>query len=185
VEERLNFAEITALVVDGDRYSTSIIGQILRGFGLTRHIILPTGADAKKLLAADKYDLMITECVLPDMKGAELVRWVRRHSSPRLRYLPIVVLTGYAHYTTVTAARDSGANSVVRKPISPTILYDHIAWSAKTERPFIEAEGYAGPCRRFKYGEPAPGLNRRASDHYAEPAGEDETSENKTEEAMS
>jgi len=184
VEEKLNFSEISALVVDGDRYSTSIIGQILRGFGLTRHIILPTGADAKKL-GADKFDLMITECILPDMKGAELVRWVRRHASPQLRYLPIVILTGYAHYTTVTAARDSGANSVVRKPISPTILYDHIAWSAKTERPFIEAEGYAGPCRRFKYGEPAPGFNRRASDHYADPAGEVETSENKTEEAVS
>jgi CheY-like chemotaxis protein len=174
VDDRLNFSEISVLVVDGDRYSTGIVGQILRGFGLTRQYIAASGEAAKKLLLADKYDLMITESVLPDMKGAALIRWVRRHASMQLRTLPIVVITGYAHFSNVTAARDCGANSVVRKPISPTVLYDHIAWSAKTDRPFIEADGYAGPCRRFKYGEPDPGLSRRASDHYA---GEGETLE--------
>lgn len=154
------------LLVDGDHYSTSIIGQILRGFGAVRNHIAGNGAEAKKQLGAEKYDLMITECVLPDMKGAELVRWVRRNANAQLRFLPIVAITGYSHYSAVTAARDSGANSVVRKPLAPTVLYEHIAWSAKTDRPFIEADGYAGPCRRFKFGEPVPGYHRRASDQY-------------------
>jgi CheY-like chemotaxis protein len=172
VDDRLNFSEISVLVVDGDRYATGIVGQILRGFGLTRHYSAANGEAAKKLLLADKYDLMLTESVLPDMKGAALIRWVRRHANMQLRTLPILVVTGYAHFSNVTAARDCGASSVVRKPVSPTVLYDHIAWSAKTDRPFIEADGYAGPCRRFQYGETDPGLSRRASDHYA---GEGET----------
>ena len=165
MEERLNFSKITALVVDGDRYSTGIVSQILRGFGLNRHFIAPNGVEAKKLLAADKFDLMITECILPDMNAGELVRWVRRHANLRVRYMPIVMLTGYAHVSNITAARDSGVNSVVRKPVAPTTLFDHIAWSARTDRPFIEADAYAGPCRRFKFGEPAPGFNRRSTDH--------------------
>jgi two-component system, chemotaxis family, chemotaxis protein CheY len=181
VEEKLNFSQITALVVDGDRYSTGIVSQILRGFGLNRHFITPTGADGKKLLGADKFDLMITECVLPDMNAAELVRWVRRHASLRIRYMPIVMLTGYAHISNIMTARDSGVNSVVRKPVAPSTLFDHIAWSARMERPFIEADGYAGPCRRFKFGEPAPGLNRRSTDHES---GETETNLEKTEETV-
>lgn len=167
MEERLNFSQITALVVDGDRFSTGIVSQILRDFGLTRHYVTQTGEDAKKLLGAEKFDLLITECVLPDMNAAELVRWVRRHGSTRLRYIPVVMLTGYTHISNVMAARDSGVNSVVKKPVAPITLFDHIAWSARLERPFIEADGYVGPCRRFKFGEAAPGLNRRSTDHVA------------------
>jgi DNA-binding response OmpR family regulator len=184
VEEKLNFSQITALVVDGDRYSTGIVSQILRGFGLNRHFITATGGEGKKLLGADKFDLMITECVLPDMNAGELVRWVRRHASLRIRYMPIVMLTGYAHISNVVAARDSGVNSVVRKPVAPSTLFDHIAWSARMERPFIEADGYAGPCRRFKFGEPAPGLNRRSTDHVSGEPGETETNHNKIEETV-
>jgi CheY-like chemotaxis protein len=170
VEDRLNFSEISALVVDGDCYSTGIIGQILRGFGLDRNYAVPDGESAKKQLLAGKYDLMIVESVLPDMRGAALIRWLRRNPNMLLRYLPIVVITGYAHFSNVLAARDCGASSVVRKPVSPTVLYDHIAWSANTDRPFIESDGYAGPSRRFKDGETEPGLSRRSSDLDAETA---------------
>lgn len=171
MEEKFNFSQVAALVVDSDRYSTGIVGQILRGFGMTRQRFVATGLEAKKQLAVDKFDLVICESVLPDMNASAFIRWVRRHQSPAIRYLPIVMLTGYAQYTNVTASRDAGANSFVRKPVAPIVLFDHIVWSARTERPFIEADGYAGPCRRFKYGEPAPGLNRRITDHYAEPDG--------------
>lgn len=168
MEEKVNFTGISALVADSDRFCTSIIGQILRGFGLSRHVIVEAGEEAKKHLATNKYDLLITECILADMKGADLIRWVRRQTDTKLRYLPILVLTGYSHYSHVTTVRDCGVNSVVRKPVAPSVLFDHIVWSAKTDRPFIDADEYAGPCRRFKYGDPAPGLNRRASDRYGE-----------------
>jgi two-component system, chemotaxis family, chemotaxis protein CheY len=164
VEEALNFSQLAALVIDSDRYSQGIVTQILRGFGLTRQSAARTGNDAKKLLLGSHYDLVVTECVLPDMHAAELVRWIRRLTNPAVKYVPVIMLTGYAQYSNVAAARDSGANSFVRKPVAPAVLFDHIAWSAKMERPFIEADGYTGPCRRFKYGEPAPGMNRRKSD---------------------
>lgn len=183
VEEKINFTEISALVVDGDRFSTSIIGQILRGFGLSRHVIVASGEEAKKQLAADKYDLLIAENFLADMKGADLIRWVRRQPSTALRYLPIVVLTGYTHFSNVTSARDGGVNSVVRKPVAPSTLFDHIVWSARSERPFIDADEYAGPCRRFRLGDPALGLNRRVSDRYDDLAPREEPNMETTEEA--
>jgi CheY-like chemotaxis protein len=164
VEEKLNFSEISALVVDGDRYSSGLIGQMLRGFGLTRHTIVGTVEEAKKLLATGAFHLLITETNLADSTLADFVQWIRRSAKNELRYIPIVVLTGYAFYSRVTVARDCGVNSVVRKPVSPAILFDHIAWSAQTERPFIDADAYAGPCRRFRFDEPAPGFSRRVSD---------------------
>ncbi len=171
MEDKLNFSEISALIVDGDRFSSAIVSQILRGFGLTRQFVVGTGEDALRQLVTNTYDLLITECVLPDTKGADLIKWIRRHPKDDIRYITVVVLTGYSHFSNVIAARDGGVNSVVCKPIAPTVLFDHIAWSAKSDRPFIEADEYSGPCRRFRFGEAAPGLNRRVSDHYSEPAG--------------
>lgn len=185
MSDKLNFTGVSALVVDNDRYSAGIISQILRGFGLSRHVFVDSGADAKKYLNNGRYEFVITECILPDMKGAELIRWVRHHSKDALRQMPVILLTGYTHYSNVTAARDSGVSSVVRKPVSPAVLFDHIAWSAKTERPFIEADEYAGPCRRFRFGEAAPGLNRRVGDHLPDPVAPRQPEASDTEEEAS
>jgi CheY-like chemotaxis protein len=165
VEERLNFSQISALVVDGDRFSTGIIGQILRGFGMTRHVAVETIKDAQKLLESGSFHLLITETKLADGTLGDFIAWIRRSPIDQLRFIPIVVLTGYAFFSRVTTARDSGVNSVVRKPVSPAVLYDHIVWSSRTDRPFIDADAYAGPCRRFRYDDPAPGHSRRVSDH--------------------
>ncbi len=155
-------------MVDHDRFSTSIISQILRGFGLNNHIIIGSGEAAKKLLAGGQFHLLISESMLPDMQLAELVRWVRRHSDTKIRYMPVVVLTGYTQFSRVTRARDAGVSSVVRKPVSPATLFDHVLFAAKTDRPFIDADDFAGPDRRFRAFEPASGLARRASDHVAD-----------------
>ena len=55
------------------------------------------------------------------------------------------------------AARDSGANFVVRKPASPQVLFDRTNWVAKVSRSYLEASNYVGPDRRFLSGDPADG----------------------------
>jgi len=162
--ERLNFTQIQALVVDADQYSTSILGQILRGFGLAQHIIIDNGDEATKRLAASHFDLLICDAILPDTHATDLIKWVRRQAALNIKYMPIVVLTGYTQYSNVVNLRDAGANIVVRKPVSPNVLFDHIAWSARTERPFIETDTYIGPDRRFKNVGPPDGAGRRKTD---------------------
>jgi CheY-like chemotaxis protein len=165
VADRLNFSKVSALVVDGDRYSAGIISQILRGFGLTHHSVVGTVEEARKLLASGAYHLLITESNLEDGSLADFLAWVRHSAKHDLRFIPVIVLTGYTHYSRVTLARDSGVNIVVSKPVSPVVLFDHIAWAVRTDRPFIEADAYAGPCRRFRPNDPAPGHSRRVCDH--------------------
>jgi len=162
--EKLNFSQITALVVDADQYAIAILGQILRGFGLARFNTFESGQEAKRTLAEHHYDLMICDAVLPDMHAQDLVGWVRRQGDVALKYLPVVVLTGYTEYSNVVNMRDAGANIVVRKPVSPNVLYDHISWSARTERAYIETDNYIGPDRRFKNTGPPDGAGRRKTD---------------------
>lgn len=162
--EKLNFTQIECLVVDADQYSTSILGQILRGFGLSKHTVTDSGEDAKQRIPKGKFDLLICDALLPDMHAGDLIKWIRRQPSLNVKYMPVVVLTGYTQFSNVVVLRDAGANIVVRKPVSPNVLFDHIAWSARTDRPFIETDTFIGPDRRFKNTGPPDGVGRRKTD---------------------
>ena len=166
--ERLNFTQIEALIVDADQYSTQLLGQILRGFGLSRQNIVDSGEEARRKLGSSRFDLLICDAILPDTHASDLIKWIRRQPALETKYIPIVVLTGYTQFSNVVTLRDSGANIVVRKPVSPNILFDHIAWSARTERAFIETDSYIGPDRRFKNTGPPEGAGRRKTDLTAD-----------------
>ena len=94
-------------------------------------------------------DICFVEGALEDMSTAEFIGWIRRQTSQALRFMPVIVLTGYTQLRLIAAARDGGAHIVVRKPISPQTLFDRINWVARVSRPFLETPGYIGPDRRF------------------------------------
>lgn len=166
--DSFNFSEVSALVIEPDRFSYGIIGQILRGYGLEDLVLITTGGEAKKLLPGGRFHLLLTESLLPDMAMTSLLKWIRRHPKNEVRFLPVVMLTGYAQFSRVTTARDAGVNSVVCKPVAPVTLFDHIMRAARPDRAFIDADDYAGPCRRFHDNTPDPEQSRRASDHPME-----------------
>jgi len=160
---KMSLGGVTSIIVDDDQFAVNLVGQMLRGLGLDNPASAETGAAAQILFGAHSYDLCICEAKLPDMNGAELVKWIRALPGKN-RYIPILVLTGYSNMSNLVAVRDSGANLMIRKPASPKVLYDHIEWSAKTSRPFVESDNYVGPDRRFKSIGIPNGEGRRETD---------------------
>jgi two-component system chemotaxis response regulator CheY len=163
-QARLNLKGVTALLLDSDQFSRGLISSMLRGFGMDPPVIGQTGADAMSYLNGNAVDLCIMEAMLPDMSGAELIRWLRRPEMEKIRFVPVVVLTSYAQLRQVSAARDGGANIIVRKPVSPQSLFDRITWVARVARPFIDAPNYSGPDRRFQSIDPPDGAFKRGDD---------------------
>lgn len=162
--DSMNFSKVRALVVDSDSFAVEILLQILEGFGLPEAKSASNIADAKNSLLEGKFDLLICEAMLKDGPGTDLVRWVRSEANPRLRYMPVVMLTGHTQLGYVESGRDAGVNVVVKKPVSPVILFDRLVWSANSPRPFIETETYVGPDRRFKFMGLPEGGGRRKTD---------------------
>ena len=165
---RLNLKGATTLLLDSDNFSRGLIVQMLRGFGMDPPSLCDTGAQAKAHLEHHYVDLCIMEAALPDMDSAQLISWIRRVEKGPMRFIPIIVLSGYTQLHMVAAARDSGANSVIKKPVSPQALFDRINWVARVSRPFIETGGFAGPDRRFRSAEPRDGRYKRQTDGSAE-----------------
>ena len=160
---RINLRNVTSLLVDSDAYTRGLVAQMLRGFGMEPSALADTGAAAKNFLKHQCPDLCIVEAVLPDMTSADLIRWIRKLKGP-IRFVPTIVLTGYTQLRMISAARDGGANIIVKKPTSPKALFDHLVWIARVSRPFIESDKYIGPDRRFRTIDPPDGKFKRDSD---------------------
>lgn len=160
---RINFHGVTTLLVDSDGYTRGLVAQMLRGFGMESPILAGNGAEAKNVLQHQCPDLCIFEAVLPDMTSAELIRSIRKLKTP-LRFVPVIVLTGYTQLHMVARARDGGANIVIKKPVSPRALFDRLVWVARVARPFIEVGDFIGPDRRFRSIEPPDGQYKRDTD---------------------
>jgi DNA-binding response OmpR family regulator len=162
---RLNFGGVTALLIDRSHYCRSLVAQMLRGFGMQAIISCESGAEAQEQLRTSHIDLCLVEADLPDMSGADLIRWMRREQKDPLRFVPIIVLSGYTQRRMLSANRDAGANLLLKKPLSAQAIFDRIAWVARTSRSFIETGNYVGPDRRFRQIVPPDKTYKREDDN--------------------
>lgn len=163
-ELRLNFANVSVLIVDGDYYSRILVKQMMRGFGVQEQHQAAKAEEAKDILTKTAIDLCLVEADLPDMLGTELVRWMRRRQEETLRFMPVLLLTGYTQIKNIAACRDCGANGMIKKPFSPKTLFEHVAWAAASKKPYVESGKYIGPDRRFHTDPAYDGPMRRATD---------------------
>jgi CheY-like chemotaxis protein len=163
-QSRLNLKNVVALLADRDTFTRGLVAQMLRGFGVETVLLANDGTEAKSLLQRNTPDICFFEGALPDMAVEELTGWIRRQKDSPLRFVPIVVLSGYSQLRMISKARDGGTNIVVRKPVSPQTLFDRILWVGKSTRAFLDAGSYVGPDRRFHVEPPPDGRMKRESD---------------------
>lgn len=149
------------LVVDNNAPSLEILQQILWGFRVNEHLGCHSAKDADEHLSKTRFDLIIADVEMPDEDGISLTRRVRRNFAKPNAATPVILLAGAPSLDVLTAARDAGANIVIKKPVTPALLLSRITWLAKSPREFVRCEGYCGPDRRFRR-EPLPeGVSER------------------------
>ena len=84
------------------------------------------------------------------MDGLAFTRKVRlSRESPNV-FTPIIMVSGHSERGRIIAARDTGVNEFVVKPISAKSLFDRIQAVIDRPRPFVRLESYFGPDRRRK-----------------------------------
>src|SRR5579863_4486303 len=103
---------------------------------------VPDGAAALAQVEAAAPDLMLLDLEMPTIDGFEVLRRVR--ADPRLKYLPIIVVTGREDVEAVDQAFQAGATSFVVKPLNWRLLSRQIRYvhrAARAERRLGEREG--------------------------------------------
>lgn len=73
-----------------------------------------SGTEAKKLLADKSFDLMITDVMMPDITGIELLEHTKHLDSE----IPVIVITAYASHDSAVEAMKLGAEDYITKPFN-------------------------------------------------------------------
>lgn len=164
-DKRGRFEQTRVLVADRDMRIAEIIRRVLFDFGFRRVSMVDSGEKALAALNEHSYELLITEWNMTPTDGITLVKAIRRaKDAKRLRRdIPVIMLTGKAEKPDVELARDAGITEFLVKPFSAKTLSDRIIKVIDFPRIFVEAEVYAGPCRRRRRPDAPQGKERRVS----------------------
>lgn len=168
----INLKDMVVLVADGSAFFSRLVHSILRSFGTTKVLEVRSTWEVLRTLSNRNVDVLICDVKLPPHGGDSLVRAIRRKADHEHRTIPILLMTSDPREQAIHRARDAGANMVIAKPLSPTNLYDRLAWIALTPRQFIDCPTYFGPDRRFKIEGWPQGVGRRKSDQLVQIAAE-------------
>lgn len=160
----VNLSNINFLVAEPNDLYRGLFRTLLYGFGAAEVHEATDIARADYMFSRHKVDVLICAADLPKGGGIEYVRRIRLNKDHSSRSIPIMMTMGTARRVSVGQARDSGANFVLSKPISPVVLYDRLNWIARHPRPFWESESYFGPDRRFRALKHAGLPQRRTAD---------------------
>lgn len=110
------------LIVEDNPLLQRAMKDMLGLWGVGLIATAANGQEAKEALRRESFDLMVTDWVMQPVGGAQLIEWVRRSPGCLRPDLPIVVLTANADLSTVRAAWDAGADTVLAKPVPAATL---------------------------------------------------------------
>ena len=146
----LNLQRTSILLADADMMGQSIVVQMLIGFGARAVARCDDVLEVRRQLANQPYDLIITDPAGFGPDGYDLISWIRRELAPPNRHAPVLVVTGHTESSRIGQLRDCGANFVVSRPLSATVLLERILWMSREKRPYVETEHSVGPDRRWR-----------------------------------
>jgi CheY-like chemotaxis protein len=109
-----------ALLVDGYVRDLFATGMILQRLGYEVYIA-NTGEDALKIMEAATPVLLLSELVLPQMSGLELL--VRIKHDPGIKTIPVIMHTTLNDPKKEDLCRASGCAAILKKPADPATLY--------------------------------------------------------------
>jgi len=101
------------LIVDDDTRVTDVIAHNLTAGGHQCHVIT-NGKQVTETLAAESYDLLILDVMLPGASGFEICRRVRQ--SPDCYTMPVIIITAMAGEEEVMHGLAQGADDYIIKP---------------------------------------------------------------------
>jgi two-component system response regulator PilR (NtrC family) len=119
------------LVVDDEPDLVELVSLTLNRMNLeTRAAVDVAGARAR--LAAEHFDLCLTDMRLPDGNGLELVEWIQQHRPD----VPVAVITAHGNVETAVRALKLGAFDFVSKPLDLGVLRKLVTTAIRlSERP--------------------------------------------------
>lgn len=112
--------DISILVVDDQRIMQRHIVASLQQLGFSRVVTAENGRAAMERLDQEHFDFVISDWMMPEMDGLQLVTAMRAH--PKHRMTPVIMASTWPGTDQQQIARDAGANDYLVKPFKVDAL---------------------------------------------------------------
>ena len=119
------------LLVDDSPDSRDVLGALLGALG---HEVATAngGEEALAKVAAEAFDLIILDIMMPGMDGYEVLS--RLKQNPATRHVPVLVLSGYTEMDSVVRCVQMGAEDYLTKPLNSVLLQARIGACLEKKR---------------------------------------------------
>lgn len=144
----MNVKNWVVCLIEPNKYERKIIEDLLKNAGVEKLRSWGDAAEALSALEVYPANIVIASFELGEEDGAAWTRAYRRNRKLPGRKAAIFITSGAFSRAMAEQCRHAGANALIGKPISSKVLTSTISKVLSQPRPFIDAEGYVGPCRR-------------------------------------
>lgn len=121
IDDNVDLAENVKEILDDEGYRVDVAGG---------------GSEALDKLAAEDFDLVITDMRMPGMNGVEVIHYIKE----RWPGLPVIVMTAYSKDSLLDQAQAEGALGVLPKPFDLDHLTQYVARVSEAETPVLVVE---------------------------------------------
>ncbi len=112
-EKRTSATTVRVLLVDNDSDHAQAMSESLERIG-HQCTIATTGPDGQRLIAKNDYDIVVTDLVMNDVDGMQILR----DAKESLPECEVIMVTGHASIPKAVEAMREGAFNFLEKPIS-------------------------------------------------------------------
>jgi class 3 adenylate cyclase/AmiR/NasT family two-component response regulator len=120
------------LVVDDNEDNRYVLSQQLNIQGYDNITIATNGHEALNNLRSKSFDLVLLDIMMPDLNGYEVLE--RMRSSPELRNIPVIMISGIGELDSVVRCIELGAEDYLPKPFEPTLLRARVRTTLERKR---------------------------------------------------
>ncbi len=119
------------LIVDDDPANRDVLQRMLQSDGY-RLACAGTGEEGLKKLAAEQFDLVLLDMMMPGIDGYEVLQ--RMQAAPRMRDIPAIMISALDDLSSVVRCIQAGAEDYLSKPFEPVLLRARIGASLSKRR---------------------------------------------------
>ncbi len=119
------------LIVDDQEENCTVLQRRLEKEGHTCAAVYD-GATALERLAAEDFDLVLLDIMMPGIDGREVLRRIK--TDEKLRHVPVIMISALDQIESVVACIEQGAEDYLPKPFNPVLLRARIGSSLDRKR---------------------------------------------------
>jgi two-component system chemotaxis response regulator CheY len=117
-------AEPRFLIVDDFSTMRRVMRALLKDIGFEHAEAAADGGVALQMLKQSRFDFIITDIMMPNMNGFELLTAIKADAA--LKHLPVLMVTAEARKDDIVRSMQSGAAGYIVKPFTKATLEERL-----------------------------------------------------------